>query len=241
MTGRRVWWITGGVVAVVAAGAIGGPLVYAALEEDAAPARTVQVQPDAATSSGSAPSSGAPTSAVAPTPDVAALDGTWTIAADSSAGYRVDEVLNGADVTVAGTTDQVTGSVVITGGDLADADVTVDVASITTDTARRDGYFQDNVMDVATNPTAVFSVTETADLPELTGTPVTVPVTGELTLAGVTRPVQTEISAVRTADGVDVSGAVPVLFGDYGIEAPNLGFVRVDDQGQVEFFLHLTE
>lgn len=241
MAGRRVWWITGGVVAVVAAGAIGGPLVYAALEEDAAPARTVQVQPDAATSSSSAPSAGAPSSAVAPTPDAAALDGTWSIAADSSAGYRVDEVLNGADVTVAGTTDQVTGSVVITGGDLADADVTVDVASITTDTARRDSYFRDNVMDVATNPTAVFSVTEPADLPELTGTPVTVPVTGELTLAGETRPVQTEISVVRTADGVDVSGAVPVSFGDYGIEAPNLGFVRVDDQGQVEFFLHLTK
>jgi polyisoprenoid-binding protein YceI len=241
MAGRRVWWITGGVVAVVAAGAIGGPLVYAALEEDAAPARTVQVQPDAATSSSSVPSSGAPSSSVAPTPDVAALDGTWAIAADSSAGYRVDEVLNGADVTVAGTTDQVTGQVVITGGDLADADVTVDVASITTDTARRDGYFRDNVMDVAANPTATFSVTETADLPELTGTPVTVPVTGELTLAGVTKPVQTEISVVRTAEGVDVSGAVPVTFGDYGIDAPNLGFVRVDDQGQVEFFLHLTK
>jgi len=238
MAGRRVWWITGGVAAVVAAGAIGGPLVYAALEEDAAPARTVQTQPEAATTS-SAPSSGAP-GAVAPTPDVAALDGTWQIAADSSAGYRVEEVLNGADVTVAGTTDQVTGAVVITGGDLADADVTVDVASITTDSSRRDGYFRDDVMDVANNPTAVFSVTGTADLPELTGTPVTVPVTGELTLAGVTRPVQTEISAVRTADGVDVSGTVPVAFGDYGIEAPDLGFVRVDDQGQVEFFLHLT-
>ncbi|MFQ1003292.1 YceI family protein [Modestobacter sp. SSW1-42] len=241
MAGRRVWWITGGVLAVVAAGAIGGPLVYAALEEDAAPARTVQAQPEAAAATTSAPASGAPSSAVPPTPDVAALDGTWTIAADSSAGYRVDEVLNGADVTVAGTTDQVTGSVVIAGGDLTEADVTVDVASITTDSDRRDGYFRDNVMDVAANPTAVFSVTEPADLPELTGTPVTVPVTGELTLAGVTRPVQTEIAVVRTAEGVDVSGAVPVVFGDFGIEPPNLGFVRVEDRGQVEFFLHLAK
>ncbi|MCZ2829909.1 YceI family protein [Modestobacter sp. VKM Ac-2986] len=240
MAGRRVWWITGGVVAVVAAGAIGGPLVYAALEEDAAPARTVQAQPDVAAATSSAPS-GAPTSSVAPPPDTAALDGTWAIAADSSAGYRVDEVLNGADVTVAGTTDQVTGSVVIAGGDLADADVTVDVASITTDSSRRDGYFRDNVMDVATHPTATFSVTETADLPELTGTPVTVPVTGELTVAGVTQPVQTEISVVRTADGVDVSGAVPVVFSDYGIDPPDLGFVRVEDRGQVEFFLNLTK
>jgi polyisoprenoid-binding protein YceI len=221
MPSRRTWWIAGGVVAVIAAGAIGGPLIYAALEEDAPPARTVQVQPEDA---------GLATD----------TDGTWTIAPASSAGYRVHEVLNGADVTVAGTTDQVTGSVVVAGGDLADADVTVDVASIATDSGRRDSYFRSNVMDVEANPTATFSVTEVADLPELTGTPVTVPVSGELTLAGVTRAVQAQISVVRTAGGVDVSGSVPVTFGAYGVDAPDLGFVRVDDQGAVEFFLHLT-
>ena len=221
MPSRRTWWITGGVVAVVAAGTIGGPLVYAALEDDAPPAETVQAQPEDA----------------ALTTDT---DGTWAIAGDSSAGYRVHEVLNGADVTVAGTTDQVTGSVVVAGGDLADAGVTVDVASIATDQSRRDSYFRDDVMDVEANPTATFSVTEPADLPHLTGTPVTVPVIGELTLHGVTRQVQVDISVVRTSSGVDVSGAVPVRFGDYGVEPPNLGFVRVDDRGAVEFFLHLT-
>jgi polyisoprenoid-binding protein YceI len=221
MPSRRTWWITGGLVAVVAAGVIGGPLVYAALEDDAPPAPTVQVQPEDAEL----------------TTDT---DGSWTIAPGSSAGYRVHEVLNGADVTVAGTTDQVTGSVVVAGGDLADADVTVDVASIATDSGRRDSSFRDTVMDVEANPTATFSVTEVADLPELTGTPVTVPVSGELTLHGVTQSVQAEISVVRTAAGVDVSGSVPVTFGDYDVDAPNLGFVRVDDQGAVEFLLHLT-
>jgi polyisoprenoid-binding protein YceI len=222
MPSRRTWWITGGALAVVVAGAIGGPLVYAALEDDAPPAPTVQAQPsDAAL--------------------VTETDGSWTVAAGSSAGYRVHEVLNGADVAVAGTTDQVTGSVVISGGDLADADVTVDVASIATDTARRDSYFRENVMDVDADPTATFSVTQVVDLPELTGSPVTVPVTGELTLHGVTQQVQTEISVVRTAAGVDVSGSVPVTFGDYDVDAPDLGFVRVDDQGAVEFFLHLTQ
>ena len=143
MPSRRTWWITGGAVAVVALGAIGGPLVYAALEEDAPPAATVQAQPsDAAL--------------------VTDTDGTWTVAADSSAGYRVHEVLNGADVAVAGTTDQVTGSVVIAGGDLADADLTVDVASIATDTARRDSYFRDNVMEVDAHPTAAVTGSGTA-------------------------------------------------------------------------------
>jgi polyisoprenoid-binding protein YceI len=231
MAGRRTWWVVGGVVAVVAAGAIGGPLVYAAVEEDAPPARTVQAQP-----SSEAPSP----SATAEVPSAPDIDGTWTVAPGSSAGYRVDEVLNGADVTVAGTTDQVTGSVVIAEGDLAEGRVEVDVASITTDRAQRDAYFRDNVMDVATHPTATFAVTTPADLPELTGTPVTVPVAGELTLAGTTRPVQVDLSIVRTADGVDVSGSVPVTFADFGIDAPSLGFVRVEDQGAVELFLTLA-
>jgi hypothetical protein len=69
---------------------------------------------------------------------------------------------------------------------------------------------------------------------------VTVPVAGEMTLAGATQPVQVDLSVVRTAEGVDVSGSVPVTFGDHGIDAPSLGFVRVDDQGAVEFLLRLT-
>lgn len=218
---RRTWWILGGGLALVVLALVAGPLVYAALEEDAPPARTVQAQPEGA-------------------PLIEDTDGTWTVAAGSTAGYRVDEVLNGADVTVAGTTDQVTGQVVVEGGSMTSAEVVVDIASVATDNGRRDGYFRDNVMDVAQFPTATFTVTGPVDLPELTGTPVTVPVTGELTVKGTTREVATELSAVRTPEGVEVSGSVPVTFADHGVEPPNLGFVRVEDAGAVEFLLRLT-
>ena len=77
-------------------------------------------------------------------------------------------------------------------------------------------------------------------LPELTGTPVTVPVTGELTVKGTTRAVRAELSVVRTPEGVDVSGSVPMTFADHGVDPPNLGFVRVEDAGAVEFLLRLT-
>jgi polyisoprenoid-binding protein YceI len=218
---RRIWWITGGLLALLVAGLVGGPLVYAALQEDAPAAQTVEVQPDGLDLS-------------------AATDGTWTVADGSSAGYRVDEVLNGVDVTVAGTSDQVTGTVVVEDGDLTGAEVTVDVASISTDSGRRDSYFRDSVMDVGQHPTAAFTVTGPVDLPELSGTPVAVPVTGDLTVAGTTQPVRFELSVVRTPDGVDASGSIPLTFADLGIEAPDLGFVRVEDQGSVEFLLHLT-
>lgn len=218
---RRLWWIVGGIVAVLALGLGIGPLLYAASQEDAATAPTVQAQPS----------------------DVELVDdtdGTWTVTTGSSAGYRVDEVLNGADVTVAGTTGQVSGSVVIADGDLSTGEVTVDVASISTDSGQRDSYFRSNVMDVGTHPTATLTIRGPVDLPELSGTPVTVPVTGDLTLRGQTRQVQADLAVVRTAEGVDVSGAVPVVFSDFGISAPDLGFVRVEDRGQIEFLLELV-
>ena len=218
---RRTWWIAGGLLALLVAGLVAGPLVYAALQEDAPAAQTVEVQPEGVELSEE-------------------TDGTWTVGDGSSAGYRVDEVLNGADVTVAGTTDQVNGTLVVKGGDLAEGEVAVDVASISTDSGRRDSYFRDSVMDVAQYPTAMFTVAGPVDLPELSGTPVTVPVNGELTVAGSAQPVQFELSVVRTSDGVDVSGSIPLTFADFGIEAPNLGFVSVEDQGSVEFLLHLA-
>jgi polyisoprenoid-binding protein YceI len=78
---------------------------------------------------------------------LADTDGVWTVTDGSTAGYRVDEVLNGADVTVAGTTGRVTGTVEVAAGELTAAQVTVDVASITTDSGRRDAYFRDRIMD----------------------------------------------------------------------------------------------
>ncbi len=218
---RRTWWIVGGLVALLALGLGVGPLLYAATQEDAAAAPTVQAQPSDVEL-------------------VADTDGTWAVSPGSSAGYRVDEVLNGADVTVAGTTDRVTGQVVIEGGDLTSGEVVVDVASVSTDSGRRDDYFRGTVMDVGTHPTATFAIRGPVDLPELSGTPVTVPVTGDLTLRGTTRQVQADLAVVRTAEGVDVSGAVPVVFADFGITPPNLGFVRVEDRGQVEFLLRLA-
>jgi hypothetical protein len=52
--------------------------------------------------------------------------------------------------------------------------------------------------------------------------------------------VRADLSVVRTPDGVDVSGSLPLVFADHGVEAPDLGFVRVEDRGAVEFLLRLT-
>lgn len=174
--------------------------------------------------------------------DIAALSGTWSIAEGSAAGYRVDEVLNGTDVTVTGRTSRVTGSLTVDGLALTAAAFEVDVASITTDSASRDDYFRDEALQAGRFPTATFVLTAPAeiDTAPVSGEAVEQQFTGDLTLAGVTRSV-TFIAQART-DGAtaEIAGQIPIVFADFGITAPSLGFVSVEPEGFVEFELVLT-
>ncbi|OII07414.1 YceI family protein [Curtobacterium sp. MCBA15_008] len=196
------------------------------------------------TSSENAKASAAPSVAASRAPstiDDADLSGTWTVGGDSEAGYRVHEVLNGSDVTVTGRTDSVTGSATVDGSAITKAEITVQVADIATDSNQRDSYFRDSAMDAAAFPTATFALTEpVADaVPSSSGT-TKVEATGNLTLHGVTKPVTATLEVGLNGDGVDISGSLPITFSDYGVQAPNLGFVKVDDSGAVEFVVHAT-
>ncbi|TWX40429.1 YceI family protein [Frigoribacterium sp. ACAM 257] len=218
-----------GVAAVVVVGlgvtaAVAGPAFYRDVivgEPEAAP--TVSVTPGATTI------------------DTSDLSGAWNVGEGSTAGYRVDEVLNGTDVTVVGTTDQVTGTVTVEGDSVTAATIDVDVASIATDSGNRDGYFRDDAMEASTYPTATFVLTQPIDA----GVPAdgdveTVEATGDLTMHGVTQSVTVSLQAALSGDGVQISGSVPVTFSDYGVEAPSFGFVQVEDSGTVEFLVSAT-
>jgi polyisoprenoid-binding protein YceI len=173
--------------------------------------------------------------------DTSDLTGDWAIGTGSTAGYRVDEVLNGTDVTVVGTTEDVTGTITVDGSTLSAATVTVDVASIATDQPPRDSYFRDEAMQVSQYPDATFTLTQPIDAAvPASGEVATVDATGELTMHGVTQTVTVPLQAALSGDGVQVSGSIPVTFSDYGVEAPSLGFVSVEDQGTVEFLVKAT-
>jgi polyisoprenoid-binding protein YceI len=225
-------WIAGGVVVVGGAALAFGPAVYADYANGNAEA--------APTIAASTPS----TTDAATTTEVNAddLSGTWSIGADPYAGYRVDEVLQGNDVTVTGRTTEVTGDLTVDALSLTAATITVDVASIATDETARDAYFRDTALEVAEFPTATFTLTEpvTLEAPEA-GVAQTVSATGELTMHGVTQPVTVELQAALTDTGGQVVGTVPVTFSDYGVEAPDLGFVSVEDAGSVEFSLNVAQ
>ncbi len=167
------------------------------------------------------------------------ISGTWVIGEGSSAGYRVDELLNGEPVTVVGTSDDVRGSLVIEGFTLKSAELEIDVATIVTDNAQRDRFFQQQAVQVTEHPKATFVLTEPVTQPVApeTGQVVEQTLTGELTIAGVTQQV-TFVAQVRSdGETTEIAGQIPITFADFGVTAPSLGFVVVEPTGFVEFSL----
>jgi polyisoprenoid-binding protein YceI len=221
--------ITASVIALGVLGAVAGPIVYsdAMNTPSAAEARIMPtVRQDAP-------------EIVVDTP--AGLSGEWTVTAGSSAGYRLDEILNGSEVTVTGSTEHVTGQATLSGLSLTAAEFSVDVASITSDNITRDSFFRIQALQASEFPEATFTMTGPAvstSEPQR-GVPQTLTARGELSLRGVTREVTVELNAVLGKSSVLVTGSVPIRFSDFGVEPPKLGFVTVEDTGFVDFTLNL--
>lgn len=218
--------IIAAVVLLGGTAAVAGPILYRDVivgAADAAPSVTAAPAPDAGA-------------------EVADLTGAWTVTKGSFAGYRVDEVLNNTDVTVTGRTEEVTGTLTVDGLTLTAAEFTVDVASIATDSGNRDDYFRDTALRASEFPTATFVLTGpvTAAESPAVGEVQHLTATGDLTIAGVTKSVSVELDAVLNGADGQVAGSIPVTFADFGVEAPNLGFVSVEPEGYVEFSLEIA-
>lgn len=243
--------------------ALGGAFAWIAfLRDDAPPALTTSDLDDAlggGTSSpesaatapaGSAPQSTGP-DATGPdataSPSTAAtigsaggdVAGTWTISSDSTLGYRVQEVLGGLDAEGAGRTNEVTGALVIEGTTAVSAEFTVEMASISSDSGRRDSQFRGRIMSTDEFPTSTFVLTSPIDFGSIPaeGTSITAQATGDLTLRGVTRTVTFELTARIEGGRIGVLGNIPILFSDYQIPDPSNAVATVKDNGLLEFVL----
>lgn len=222
-------WSLAAIVVVALLGFFVAPWVYGTfIAEDDAPAASVDAS-----------------GARAATGDLA---GDWTVTEGAepnrtAAGYTVHEILRGADVTVVGSTDQVSGTATIDGPTLTAAEFAVQVADVATDSSQRDGQFRDRVMDSANHPTATFVLDEPVDLASVPGdgTIGTVTATGTLTLRGTGRPVTVDVDVLRNGDVLVASGSIPATWTDWGIEPPSLGFVTVDGSGSVDSLVTLEQ
>ena len=181
-------------------------------------------------------SSTAPSST--PTPDVG-ITGTWLATSESTVGYRVKEVLGGVDTEGVGRTNQVNGSLTIQDTTLLSTVFEIDVASIKSDSSKRDSQFSGNIMDTATYPTATFRLLSPIELGAIPADDqnITATAQGELTMHGVTQQVSFEVTA-KIANGIiGVLGSIDITFADYGIANPSNAFVTTGDTGLLEFVL----
>ena len=241
--------------------ALGGAFAWIAfLRDDAPPALTTSDLDDALggdtsspESSATAPAASAPeaTAPEATGPDATAspstaigpaggdVAGTWTISSDSTLGYRVKEVLGGLDAEGAGRTNEVTGALVIEGTTAVSAEFTVEMASISSDSSRRDSQFRGRIMSTDEFPTSTFVLTSPIDFGSIPaeGTSITAQATGDLTLRGVTRTVTFELTAKIEGGRIGVLGNIPILFSEYDIPDPSNAVATVKDNGLLEFVL----
>ena len=241
-------------VAITAAVIVGGFVAYdQVLRGDSAaalslpPASPTPAASAAATAGADTPAS-SPATSTAVDGDVA---GTWNVAADSVAGYRVREQLANlpAESDAVGRTDQVTGSITVesdgTTTTLTAADLSVDMTSLTSDKSRRDNRLRREGLETDTYPTATFTLTAPVEVPAaaLTGTPSDVTLTGDLTLHGVTKSVQIPAQAQLVDGTIQVAGSITFPLSDYGIVAPNIGgfIVSIADDGTLEFLVNFSK
>jgi polyisoprenoid-binding protein YceI len=189
----------------------------------------------------------APTATTAPGGVPAATPGaadatTYTLTADSQAGYRVTEVLFGQDTEGVGRTNSVTGSITLAGAQVTAADFTVDMATLVSDESNRDRKFKGDIMETSKFPTATFVITQPIELGTVPAddTEITASATGDLTLHGVTKSVTLDVTAKRTGSSIAIAGSTDVVFGDYDIDNPSNGGITTEDHGLIEFLLVAT-
>jgi polyisoprenoid-binding protein YceI len=230
-------WLIAGVAAILAV-AVVGPFVYIHFVEGKAPARLSLSKATPTTVAGQV---GATTTPAAPAAS-SAIDGTWNIAPGSTAGYRIQETLFGQSNTAVGRTSTITGSITISGSRVSSGQFSVDMTTVTSDKSQRDRYFQGRIMNTATYPTATFTLSQPIELGTVPpdGATVTTAATGSLTLHGTTKTVTFQPQARRSGNTIAVSGSIPIVFADYGINNPSGGPATTGSSGTLEFLLNFS-
>jgi polyisoprenoid-binding protein YceI len=181
------------------------------------------------------------------------LSGTWVVDASigsfddftsAFAGYRVNEELGGIGAnTATGRTPDVTGVLTVEGTTVQDGEIEVDMTTLQSDDDRRDGAISRNGLETATFPTATFVLTDPVDIGALPdeGATSTVTASGDLTLHGVTQPVQIPLEIAVEGEVVVVTGSLEILMADYQITPPRIGpVVSIEDKGVIELQLFFT-
>jgi len=158
---------------------------------------------------------------------------------DSQAEYTINEVLNGADKTVVGTTTEVAGDILLNLSDLSQSEIgeiSINARTFATDDDRRDNSVARFILQSESdaNEFITFQPTSMSALPEsaAVGDTLEFQVTGDLSIAGVTQVVTFNVTATLEAENQLLGTAeTAVNYADFNLTIPDVPFVAsVEDQ-----------
>ena len=167
---------------------------------------------------------------------------TLAVADASRARYLVREQLARLDfpIDAVGETSQVTGAIALDADGRVISDestIVVNLASLVSDSDRRDGYLGSRTLETDTYPDATLVVKEAPGLPwplPAQGE-ATFQIVGDMTIKGVTRPLTWDATAQFAEESVTGQAKTAFTFGEFGIEVPRVRVVlSVDDNIRLE-------
>jgi polyisoprenoid-binding protein YceI len=160
----------------------------------------------------------------------------FVIDAGSSAKYVVREKLAALPVSsdAVGTTSDITGDFYLTPTGLATGQASsfkVDLRTLKTDEALRDRFVRDQTLQTGRFPTADFVVTNVTPFPTnyVEGTEVSINITGNMTIHGVTKPLTFTSKARKQGSALTGIADVDFKMSDFNITPPNVQLAKSED------------
>ncbi len=159
---------------------------------------------------------------------------------ESKVSFSIKEILRDKPFTAVGTTSEVGGDILVkTDPDNAKAapsysfgEIKVNAKTFKTDDAKRDGAIARFILksETAGNEFITFASTGISNFKEGTNGKATFTVNGDMTIAGVTKPVALAVDATITDDTVRGTAHGMIKRSDFSLAVPNLPFIAsVDD------------
>ena len=152
---------------------------------------------------------------------------------ESEVTYTIEEVLNGADFTVVGTTNEVAGDIVVnlSNPSLSEVgEIRINARTFATDEERRDNSVARFVLQSEddANEFIIFTPTSLAGLPDsiAAGDTVTFQIIGDLTITGTTNSVTFDVTAtLDTVNQLSGLAEATINYADFGLSIPEVPFV----------------
>lgn len=187
-----------------------------------------------------------------PAGSASALAGRWTVGPGSQVGYRAKEkfINQPSETEAVARTSNINGSLVVSveGATVKVSQMkfSVDLASLTSQDKyanyqvyQRDFFVRKIYLQTDTFPTATFAADPMSfTLPA--GAPVTVDVSGRLTVHGVTKAATAHLEATGGGGQAEIAGSIRVDMRDFAIDPPDISFTRAEPQVTIEFDLKLV-